>query len=508
MPIYNRLMKRYLSFKYLSIHDIYHHPIQCQTRWFKMLVKHGATTRFGKMLGLTDLMTTDDFRQDIPLQDYNTLKPYILEMMHGQSNVLWPGTIKWYSKSSGTTDDRSKYLPVSSWSLNANHIKGFTCAISMIYNRYGSIGKKANFFSGKSLSMGGSIKPFSSFAESFIGDISAIILYNLPVLGKLFYALDDDIAFLEDWEQKIALTAERLLDEPKVTMFGGVPTWNLVLFRRMLALSGKNNMIEIWPMVHGYIHGGVGFGPYKEQFYKLFPTKDFIYQEIYNASEGFFAIQDDPHRDDMLLMLDHGIYFEFLPLTELTSAHPQTCLLSEVSLYTPYVLVITTNAGLWRYQPGDIIWFTSLDPYRIQITGRTKHYINAFGEELMVYNAEEAMRLTCLEHQAQIVDFTAAPIYFDQQAKAAHEWLVEFIKPPLDIASFVDSLDNNLQILNSDYAAKRYKDLALVKLKLVSLPSGTLSNWMRHHAKLGAQNKIPRLFNTRRYVDDILQSLP
>ncbi len=501
MQIFNQVMRSYLAYKHHIVRDLYTHPHQKQAYWFEQLMQYGSKTAIGKSYGLYPEITPDAYRRQIPLQDYNDLKPYIRRMMLGEEDLLWPGKINWYSKSSGTTEDRSKYIPVSAWNLKSNHISGFTSALSMVYAYYGP---EANLFLGKSMTMGGSIQPCDEYPQSFIGDISAIILFNMPMVGKYFYALEEDTAFIEDWEEKIERAAKELLQEKHVTMFGGVPSWNIVLFSRMLELSGKQHMLEIWPQARSYIHGGVGFEPYRTQFEALFPRRDFIYQEIYNASEGFFAAQDRFDQSDMLLMLHHGIYFEFLPLAELDAPEPQSLLLSEVKTGVQYALIITTNAGLWRYLPGDVIEFTQLEPYRIKITGRTKHYINAFGEELMIHNAEEAMRRACREHHASIRDFTAAPLFFEGRSKAAHEWLVEFIKAPADISRFADSLDAQLQSLNSDYAAKRYRDLALERLHLRVVPADTFMQWMKKNNKFGAQNKMPRLHNTRKYLDDIL----
>ncbi len=505
MPFANQIMYAYLSLKYGKIENCYRHPHHTQRQWFNRLISHGMDTRFGKKHDFRCSMTPDDYRTQVPIQDYNSLKKQIRQMMHGQPDVLWPGTIHWFSKSSGTTQDRSKFLPVSAQSLNINHILGFSCSLALLYQHYGI---HAKLFSGKSLTMGGSIEPFKNHPKSFVGDISAIILHNMPSIGKYFYALDEQIALLDDWEEKINRAAVQLVQEPTIRMIGGVPTWNIVLFKKMLSISGKKNMLEIWPGAKCYIHGGVNFRPYYEQFKNFFPTKNFIYQEIYNASEGFFAAQDRFDSDDMLLMLDHGVYYEFLPLDELNKKNPNTLHLSEVKKNTPYALVLTTNSGLWRYQIGDVIRFTTLNPYRIQIVGRTKHYINVFGEELMVHNTNKALEKACKTHQVQIVDYTVAPVFLNARNKGAHQWLIEFVQEPNNISQFAKDLDSYLQQINSDYAAKRHKNLVLEQLHLSVLPKGSFHAWMKKNQKYGAQNKTPRLFNTRKYLEQIIAANP
>lgn len=360
-------------------------------------------------------------------------------------------------------------------------------------------------FDGKGLAIGGSYKNNELFPDSYYGDVSAVIMANLPRWAGYASIPDTSISLLSEWEKKLELISNATIDQ-NVTNISGVPTWTLVLLQKILAQTGKQNMLEVWPQFEVFFHGAVAFHPYKEIFAKLFPKTDMHYMETYNASEGFFAMKDSLDRDDMLLMLDYGVYYEFVPFNEESSHQPAAIGLDEAQLNTNYVMIITTNGGLWRYQIGDTIKFTSLNPFRIKITGRTKHFINAFGEELIIENAETAIAVACKATHSEMINFTAAPLYIADKTKAAHEWIIEFTKPPDDISLFAQLLDQHLQLLNSDYEAKRYKDYVLQLPIIHVAPLGTFYEWMKHRDKLGAQNKVPRLANNRIYLEDILEN--
>lgn len=475
------------------------YPHKVQRRLLKQLIEATKHTEWGRTFNYRSIRTPEDFAHHVPIQDYESLKPYIQRMMHGEKDVLWTGQVNWYSKSSGTTSDKSKFIPVSRQNLKHCHIRGSWDTMTLTYHNM----PEARNFELKSMVMGGSLQTFEPFPKTMFGDVSAIMIQNMPYVGRQFYIPDIEVALLDNWEKKLELLAQAGIKEPNVVMIGGVPTWTVVLFRRMLELTGKQNMLEIWPKFQLYIHGGVSFTPYRKQFEAFFPSDQVKYQEIYNASEGFFAIQDGFSRDDMMLLLNNGIYFEFLPIEQWHKENPIAIPLSEVELGKNYAIVISTNSGLWRYVPGDTIAFTSKYPYRIKITGRTKQFVNAFGEEVMVDNTDKAIAATCKLMNATVTEYTVAPIYFDQAGKGGHEWLIEFEKEPSDIAAFAKRLDQNLQKVNSDYEAKRYKGMALEELRLHTLPKGTFHDWLRSKGKFGGQNKVPRLANHRQYVEEI-----
>ncbi len=475
------------------------YPVNAQNEVWDNLVSTAENTVWGIEHNFSQLNDRKEFSQKVPLQNYETLKPYIKRMMHGEKDVLWPGVVEWFSKSSGTTSDKSKFIPVSKENLKKCHIRGSWDTLTLLYQNK----PESQIFAGKNLIMGGSLVDFSEYPESKIGDVSAIMMAHMPAFAKPFYAPNLEIGLMSEWEKKIELTARAALDL-NITMIGGVPTWTIVLFRKLLEITGKSNILEIWPNFETYIHGGVSFMPYREQFKQFLPSESVNYVEIYNASEGYFAIQDDLKSDDMLLLLDNGIYYEFLPMEEWEKENPQTVLLEEVEVGKNYAIVISTNSGLWRYMPGDTIIFTSTSPYKIKVSGRTQQFINAFGEEVMVSNTDSALSATCREFDTVVCEYTVAPFYIKNDGKGSHQWLIEFERRPLDIEKFAEKLDKNLQNINSDYEAKRYKNMALNNLTIQELPSGTFHNWMKKRGKLGGQHKIPRLANHRDYVEDIL----
>lgn len=473
------------------------HPQDAQREVLQDLVTAGQYTEFGKKYNFSTLFNIRSFKQTVPVHEYEDMKPYIQRIMEGEQNVLWNTPIYWFAKSSGTTSDKSKFIPVSDESLEDCHYKAAKDVLTMYYQYK----PDSDLLTGKGLVLGGShtINPLNHEAQ--YGDLSAVLLQNTPFWGNWLRVPDLSIALMDEWESKIELLAQSTIRE-NVTSISGVPTWTLVLFRRILEITGKQSIAEVWPNLELYMHGGVSFTPYREQFRKII-GKPINYLEMYNASEGFFAAQDIPGEEGMLLFVDHGIFMEFMPIDEYGKQFPQTIGLKEVEPGKNYAMVITTNGGLWRYLLGDTIQFTSLEPFRIKVSGRLKHFMNAFGEEVIVDNTDKAIAAASAATGAVVNDYTAAPVYFSEGSNGAHEWLIEFEKQPDDLAAFTRELDATLQSLNSDYEAKRHKDIALRMPVLHSLEKGIFSNWLKSRGKLGGQHKVPRLNNDRTHLEEI-----
>jgi hypothetical protein len=499
---FNSVIKRFLQIRNRRIQRFIQYPYQSQRETLFRLLNKTQATYYGSKHHFSAIRKEKQFSKQVPLIEYDDIKHHIDHMMRGGEDILWPGQVKWFAKSSGTTSDKSKFIPIPKDNLQNCHIRSSWDAVTLLYKNK----PEARIFADKNLVMGGSLNYFKSFPETRFGDVSAIMIHNMPLVGRPFYTPDFETALLADWETKIERMAN-LCSREEVAVFGGVPSWTLILFRRILEITGKENMLQIWPGIQAYFHGGVGFDPYREQFKLLFPGEQLSYMEIYNASEGYFAIQDQLDSDGMLLLLDNGIYYEFIPLEELDSENPISLTLPEVELNKVYALVISSNAGLWRYMPGDTIQFVNLNPFRIKVVGRTKQFINVFGEEVMISNTDKALATTCLKHSAIVSEYTVAPIYLNGKEKGGHQWLIEFEKSPADIIKFQQDLDKNLQAVNSDYEAKRFKDLALACLRIVDLPTGSFLRWMKKRNKMGGQHKIPRLSNNRRYVNEILDMI-
>jgi hypothetical protein len=478
------------------------YPEEVQEEWFASLINDSINTQWGKKYDYRSIENVNQFKERIPVQNYDTLKPYINQMLNGEQNVLWPSEIKWFAKSSGTTSDRSKFIPVSEESLEDCHFRGGKDMLAIYCNNM----PNAQMFTGKSLVLGGSHQINQLSPDSFYGDLSAVIIKNLPFWAELLRTPNMEIALMDNYEEKIEKMAHATIDV-NVTNIAGVPTWTIVLAKRILEITGKKNLLEVWPNLELYVHGAVNFEPYREHFKRLIPNDNMYYLETYNASEGFFGIQDQKDSNDLLLMLDYGIYYEFIPMEEIDKEFPDTVSLAEVELDKNYAIVISTNAGLWRYMIGDTVKFTSKYPYRLKITGRTKHFINAFGEEVIIDNAEKALSKACIETSSLIKDYTACPIYFDKDEPGAHEWIIEFEKPPKEFERFVDILDNTLREVNSDYDAKRFKDMALKRPKVHIAKEGLFYDWLKAKGKLGGQHKVPRLANDRIYVDELLKMM-
>jgi hypothetical protein len=497
MIIINSIVSWFIKKRIHQIDLFRKYPIEVQNEWFEKLISSAKNTEWGLQYDYQSIETIRQFKERVPVQDYENLKHYVERIKKGEQNLLWPSEIKWFAKSSGTTNDKSKFIPISSESLEECHYKGGTDMLSIYYNNF----PDSKVFSGKSLMMGGSQRINELNEEQSYGDLSAIIMHNMPAWAQFFRSPDLSVALMENWDQKLEKMAE-ITSKENITNIAGVPSWTLVLAKKILEKTGKKNLLEVWPNLELFMHGGVSFTPYREQFKQLIPSDNMHYLETYNASEGFFGIEDVPNSSDLLLMLDYGIFYEFMPLSELGKEFPKTLQLDEVELNTPYALVISTNGGLWRYIIGDTIKFTHLYPFRIRITGRTKHFINAFGEELMIENADKAIAEACKQTNATINDYTAAPIYMTE-GSGGHEWVIEFEKEPDSLEKFKNILDSELKRINSDYEAKRYNNYILKEPLIISVPKNTFKNWLKHKGKLGGQNKVPRLSNNREYIDDL-----
>lgn len=497
----NKVIRWYLKQRYKGIRRYMLHPYQTQKQWLAHLLNASKHTEWGRKYNFKTIKSLEDYRKAFPVQDYQDLFPFIDRMMHGEKDVLWSGQVKWFSKSSGTTTGRSKYIPVTTENLKTCHIKGSWDTMAIIYNNL----PNAQQFEKKSLIMGGSLGSFDGYPKTLVGDISSIIIRYMPAIGRQYYTPDIETALIPDWEEKIETIAHILSKETDVVMIGGVPTWSIVLLERILEITGKSNMLDVWPDFQVYTHGGVSFEPYKNRFKELFPSDNINYVEIYNASEGFLGIQHDWDQDDMLLLLDNGIFYEFIPKSSWNSKDPETIGLKDVELGEEYALVITTNAGLWRYRISDTVIFTSRLPYKIKITGRVSQFINVFGEEVIVANSDEAISKTCQILGTQVNDYTVGPIYFSKGIKPGHQWLIDFRTPPSNLMLFAEILDKNLRSINSDYDAKRTNDMALQNLTINILPENTFQNWLRSKGKFGGQNKVPRLHNNRKFIEEILE---
>ncbi len=475
-------------------------PVDTQKQVFNYLIGSAQFTEYGKQYDFEQINSIKEFKERVPVNDYDSLKPYIEKILSGSQNVLWPSPINWFAKSSGTTSDKSKFIPVSKDSLDDTHFKSGKDVLSLYLRQF----PNSNMMNGKCLTIGGSHQVNHLGKESFYGDLSAVMLQNMPFMGQVMRAPELSVALMDEWEAKLEAMIYSVFHE-NITFIAGVPTWTLVLIKRILEISGTNNLHDIWPNLELYIHGGVSFTPYRKQFEALIPSPAMHYMETYNASEGFFAAQDDIQEEGMLLFLNHGIYYEFMPMEEYGKEHPQTLGLREVEAGTNYALVINTNGGLWRYLVGDTIQFTSLAPFRVKVSGRLKHFINAFGEEVIVDNSDYAIAAASKATGAIVNDYTAAPIYMSGHENGAHEWIIEFEHLPVALDIFVQEMDKALQSINSDYEAKRHKDIALRMPVVHQIQKGGFNAWLKSKGKLGGQHKVPRLSNERKFLEEILR---
>jgi len=500
MPVINSIIN-WVNFKRIYQIDLFKkHPHEVQREVLFALLEKASDTEFGTKYNFKNITSEKEFRERIPIQTYEDIKPTVERMMLGEKNLLWPGETRWFAKSSGTTNEKSKFIPVSKDSLEDVHIRGGRDVLAM----YLKNNPDSGVLSGKALTLGGSHRINNYNNNCYYGDLSAIIIENIPFWTDFYRTPSTEISLIEEFEEKIEKIIQHSLNE-NVTSFAGVPSWYLVLLKRVLEVTGKSNILEVWPNLEVFTHGGVKFEPYREQYEKLIPSPNMHYMETYNASEGFFGLQDEPEKKDMLLMLDYGIYYEFIPMDEFRSDRLNAISLEEVELGRNYAMVISTNGGLWRYLIGDTIRFTQKYPFKFVITGRTKHYINAFGEEVIVDNAEKAFQAACEKTHAVILEYTGGPIYMQENQKGAHEWIVEFEKQPDDLQQFILTFDQALKTINSDYEAKRHKNLSLEMPHFTVAKSGLFYEWMKRRGKTGGQNKIPRLANDREYLDPLLE---
>lgn len=501
MSLFNAVASWFLKKRIYQIEMFMKHPAETQMEVLHDLVQMAEGTAFGLDHNFRGIQTIRQFQDRVPIRTYEELYPYIERSLQGEPSVVWPGDIEWFSKSSGTTNDKSKFIPVTPESLEDCHFKGGKDMLAIFLND----NPESKIFAGKGLPIAGSHEINQLNEHSKYGDLSAVLIQNTPRIFNHFRATSKKVALMGEWESKIQTMAEHLVST-NVTTIAGVPTWTLVLLNHVMEMAGMKdrNLLEIWPNLEVYFHGGISFMPYRSQFEEIIPSSDMTYFELYNASEGFFGMQNDQSTDDLLLMLDYGIFYEFIPIDELDKDHPRAYTIGEVEKDTTYAMVISTNGGLWRYLIGDTVRFTNLSPYKIKIAGRTKHFINAFGEELMVGNASAALSEACTQTGAILENYTAAPVFY-AEGQGAHEWILEFKVSPTDQNRFNEILDQELKLQNSDYEAKRYESMILQPPLVRVMPNGTFYSWMKKRGKLGGQNKVPRLSNTREHLESILE---
>ena len=499
IPIVNSIISWFLKKRIHQIDLFIKYPIDVQNELLNRLLLDSRNTEFGKQFDFKNIKNYETYIDRVPIQSYETISTYIERARKGDQHIFWDTPIKWFAKSSGTTNAKSKYIPLSNEAIEGCHMKAGKDMLCLYINN----NPNTQLFTGKGLRLGGSSAVYED-NNSYFGDLSAILIENLPFWANISSAPKQETALISEWETKMEAIVEETIQE-NITSLVGVPSWMLVLLNRVLEKTGKKNILEVWPNLEVYFHGGVNFNPYREQFKKIIPKKDFKYFETYNASEGFFALQDQNNSQDLLLMLDYGIFYEFIPMDRYNGENSIAIPLSEVKLNTNYALVITTNGGLWRYLIGDTVKFTSLEPYRIRITGRTKHFINVFGEELIIENAEDALKQVCKKTHTSIIDYTVAPIFMDGKESGKHEWMIEFNKAPKNLDYFTELLDNALKSINSDYEAKRYHNMTLDMPIVHQARKGLFYEWLKMKRKLGGQHKVPRLSNHRKFMEELLQ---
>lgn len=499
LPIINSIASWILKKRIHQMELFLKYPHEVQEELMCNLLKSAENTVIGKKYDFSSIKNYETFAERIPISTYEDLEPLIEETRKGAQNVLWNTPIKWFAKSSGTTNAKSKFIPVSNEALENCHYKASKDLLCLYLNN----NEESQLFTGKSLRLGGS-KQLYEDNNTFFGDLSAILIDNMPIWAEFSSTPSNKVSLMGDWETKLPAIINETIQE-NVTSLAGVPSWMMVLLNKALETTGKQNLLEIWPNAEVYFHGGVSFEPYRDQYQKLFPKDNFRYYEIYNASEGFFAIQDLNNSNELLLMLDYGIFYEFIPMDTFGTTNQTVIPLHQVELHKNYAVVISTNSGLWRYLIGDTVRFTSISPYRIVVTGRTKHHINVFGEELMVENTDKALAKTCCELACEVIDYTVAPIFMKQKEKGAHEWIIEFKTLPSNIEAFASLLDKNLQLVNSDYEAKRYNNMTLNPLKINVARTNLFYDWLKENDKLGGQHKIPRLSNERTHLEELLK---
>ncbi|HAW52222.1 MAG TPA: hypothetical protein DCX54_07845 [Flavobacteriales bacterium] len=497
MPILNSLLSWVMKKRIHQIGLFMKYPSEVQDEWLDRLLASSFKTEWGRKYDYKSIRSLREYKERVPVQDYEDIKPYVKRLQKGEEDLLWPGETIWFAKSSGTTNDKSKFIPVTKEALEECHFKGGKDMLSIYCNNT----PDTQIFNGKGLMLGGSSQLLPGHRDSYSGDLSSIIINNLPFWADLFKTPDTSISLMHNWEEKLDKIAHSTLNED-VTNIAGVPSWMLKMLHKILEFTDAKTVMDVWPNLEVYFHGAVNFEPYRLQYDEIIGKK-INYLELYNASEGFFGIQDQSRVSEMLLMLDYGIYYEFIPMNELDRDHPNTLSLEEVEIGKNYAMVISTNAGLWRYKIGDTIQFTSLSPFRIIVSGRTKHFINAFGEEVIIDNADRSISIACERTNSRISDYTAAPIYLTNKSAGGHEWLIEFEKEPENLENFAQILDEALKSVNSDYEAKRTGDIALKMPVIQSVKRNTFYNWLKHKNRLGGQNKVPRLSNERKILEEL-----
>lgn len=507
MPFINSLISLAFKPRLEEINNFKNNPSAVSQRIFFELLEKGMETAWGREYGYGEIIKKKNFseayqlfKKQVPLSTYDDIHPWINKIIQGKKNILWPGETKWFAKSSGTTSDKSKFIPVTAESLETCHYQAGKDLVALYLENH----PKSNICVGKTLSVGGTYRSDEENNNILCGDLSAILMDNLPFLARRLRVPDISVALLDEWEEKIERISQETIKE-NVVALAGVPSWTLIILRRILEITGKKNILEVWPNLELFMHGGVSFAPYREQFQELIPSEKMNYWEVYNASEGFLAMNDNSAADDLLLLLNYGVFYEFIPLEELEKEKPEALSVDEIEVGKNYALAISTNGGLWRYLIGDTVEITSVKPVKVKISGRTKHFINVFGEELMVANADQAIKEACEKCDAAVCEYTAAPIFISENQKGGHEWLIEFSRPPKDLTQFAECLDTALKNANSDYEAKRYQDLILGLPKVQAVRKNLFYDWLKEKGKLGGQNKVPRLFNQRKYVEELLK---
>jgi hypothetical protein len=498
IPLFNSIASWLLKKRYHQIELFLKYPAEVQDEVLQQLLDFADETTLGLKYGFEDITSYEMFARRVPVVTYEEFEPLIERSRRGEQNLFWPTEIKWFAKSSGTTNANSKFIPVSTEALEDCHYKSGKDLLCLYLNN----NPNAQLFKGKSLRLGGS-KELYEDNGTFFGDLSAILIDNMPIWAEFSSTPSNRVSLMSEWEQKLQAIIQESIRE-NVTSLAGVPSWMLVLLNKVLETTGKEHLFQVWDQLEVYFHGGVNFNPYREQYRRLLPRDNFQYYEIYNASEGFFAIQDQNYSEDLLLMLDYGIFYEFIPMSTFGTPDQKVIPIWEVETDVNYALVITTNAGLWRYMIGDTVRFTSISPYRVRVTGRTKHHINVFGEELIIENTEEALKRTCAQTGASIAEYTVAPVFMSGTDKGAHEWLVEFQTPPASMDAFATCLDESLKALNSDYEAKRYKNMTLNPPRIHAARKNLFYDWLKSKDKLGGQHKVPRLSNHRELLEELL----
>ena len=494
----NTVMSWFLKKRIHQIELFMKYPIEVQNETLINLLNTAKKTEFGKKYDFQSITNYKTFCERIPITNYENFYPYIERSIKGEQNIFWNEPIKWFAQSSGTTNSISKYIPVSNDTLEKCHFQAGKDALCLYINN----NENSNLFSGKSLRLGGSKKWYEN-NNHFFGDLSAILIDNLPIWAEMISTPNNEISLMEKWDEKIEAIISNTVNE-NVTSLAGVPSWMLTLLNNVLVETKKTNISQVWNNLEVYFHGGVNFSPYKQQFKKILPKNTHFY-ETYNASEGFFALQDSNNSNELLLMLDYGIYYEFIEMDSSQIMNQKVVNLSQVKKNINYAMIISTNSGLWRYKIGDTIEFTSIDPFRIKITGRTKNFINAFGEELIIENAEKAIEKTLLKHKLSVVEYTVAPYFMKKKRSGFHQWLIEFKNPPKDLIKFKKDLDENIQNTNSDYRAKRFKNIAMSEIEVIVARKNQFHDWLKAKKKLGGQNKVPRLCNDRKLIDELLR---